>query len=514
MTQSKNTPPRVKPALAKAPTGIYGLDEVTEGGLPRGRPTLICGSAGCGKTLLAIEFLVRGATEYGEPGVFMAFEETAEELAENVRSLGFDLDDLIRQNKLAVDYVRVERSEIEETGEYDLEGLFVRLGHAIDSLGAKRVVLDTIEVLFGGLSNTAILRSEIRRLFRWLKGKGVTAVVTGERGQGTLTRHGLEEYVSDCVILLDHRVTEQVSTRRLRVVKYRGSTHGTNEFPFLIDEGGISVLPVTSAGMDHPASDERISSGIPQLDEMLGGKGYFRGTSVLISGTAGTGKTSIAAHFASAVAQRGDRCLIFSFEESQKQLVRNLRSIGLDLQQWVENRLLRIHAARPSLYGLEMHLAQMHKLVDDFKPKAVVIDPISNFISAGTTTEAGSMLVRMVDFLKSQSITGLFTNLTQGGISPEQTDVGISSIIDTWLLLRDTEHDGERRGVIYVLKSRGMAHSKQVRGFRLTDDGIRLTPAPGAPAHPKRGDGRPGLAGMGKGRERGPKNSSSKRSHR
>jgi circadian clock protein KaiC len=491
---------RDRPALAKARTGIQGLDEVTQGGLPQGRTTLVCGSAGCGKTLLAVEFLVRGATEFAEPGLMMAFEETAEELAQNVRSLGFDLDELIARNKLAVDYVRVERSEIEETGEYDLEGLFVRLGHAIDSLGAKRVVLDTIEVLFSGLMDTAVLRSEIRRLFRWLKDKGVTAIVTGERGQGTLTRYGLEEYVSDCVILLDHRVTEQVSTRRLRVVKYRGSAHGSNEFPFLIDEAGISVMPITSAGMDHPAIDTRVSSGIAQLDAMLGGKGYFRGSSVLVSGAAGTGKTSLAAHFASAACKRNEPCLYFSFEESPSQLVRNLRSIGLDLAGWIDKGLLRVHSARPTRYGLEMHLAQMHKLIRDFKPSVVVIDPISNFISAGTMTEAGSMLIRVVDFLKSQGITGLFTNLTHDGSNPEKTDSGISSIIDTWLLLRNTEQDGERGGTIYVLKSRGMAHSNHVHGFRLTDQGIVLSAPPErAAASPKRSRTTAAMAGKRKG---------------
>ena len=405
-------------SLPKAPTGIQGLDEITGGGLPRGRPTLVCGSAGCGKTLLAMEFLVRGATEFGEPGVFMAFEETAEELAQNVRSLGFDLEDLAEQNKLLVDFVRVERSEIEETGEYDLEGLFIRLGHAIDSLGAKRVVLDTLETLFGGLSNAAILRAELRRLFRWLKDKGVTAIITGERGDGTLTRHGLEEYVSDCVIVLDHRVTEQLSTRRLRIVKYRGTTHGTNEYPFLIDENGISVLPVTSLGLSQEASDERISTGIPRLDAMLGGKGVYRGSSVLISGTAGTGKTSLAAHFADATCRRGERCLYFAFEESESQLVRNMRSIGLDLAPWSKKGLLRFHATRPSAYGLEMHLATLHKLVNEFEPRVVVVDPITTFLGAGTSVEAESMLMRLIDFLKAQQITAMFTSLTHGGNAP------------------------------------------------------------------------------------------------
>ncbi len=463
-----------KGSLPKAPTGISGLDEVTLGGLPQGRPTLVCGSAGCGKTLLAAEFLVHGATQYDEPGVLMAFEENAEELTQNVRSLGFDLDDLIEQKKLAIDHVHVERSEIEETGDYDLEGLFVRLGYAIDSIQAKRVVLDTIEVLFAGLSNKGILRAEIRRLFRWLKDKGVTAVITGERGTGTLTRFGLEEYVSDCVILLDHRVTDQVSTRRLRIVKYRGSAHGTNEFPFLIDDSGISVVPITSANLDHPAITERISSGVPALDDMLGGQGFFRGSSVLVSGTAGTGKTSLAAHFASAACERGERCLYFSFEESQGQLVRNMQSIGLGLQKWIDQELLRVHASRPSHYGLEMHLARMHKMIHDHRPAVVVVDPISNFIASGTMSEAGTMLVRIVDFIKSQGITGLFTNLTHQGNSLESTDTGISSIIDTWILLRDAERNDVRSGMIYVLKSRGMAHSRQLRTFDITDHGFRL----------------------------------------
>ena len=460
--------------LEKVATGIKGLDEVTYGGLPRGRPTLVCGSAGCGKTLLAVEFLVRGAMTFNEPGVLMVFEETADEIVRNVSSLGFDLDSLIEQKKLAVDYVHIERSEIEETGEYDLEGLFIRLGHAIDSIGAKRVVLDTIEVLFSGLTDSSMLRAEIRRLFRWLKDKGVTAIVTGERGGKTLTRHGLEEYVSDCVILLDHRVMEQVSTRRLRIVKYRGSTHGTNEFPFLIDRDGISVIPITSAEMDHPASGQRVSSGIAGLDQMMGGKGFFRGSSILISGTAGSGKTSVAAHFAKACAERGERCLYFSFEESPNQLMRNLKSIGLDLKHWVDQGKLSVHASRPTKYGLEMHLALIHKLTSETRPQAVVIDPVSNFIASGTSTEAGVMLVRTIDLFKREGITSLFTNLTSGGGNPESSDVGVSSIIDTWIILRDVERGRERSSAIYVLKSRGMPHSKEIREFRLADHGIEI----------------------------------------
>lgn len=467
--------PRLSRTLPKTPSGIRGLDEITGGGLPRGRPTLICGSAGCGKTLFGIEFLVKGATEFGEPGVFLSFEESEEELAQNVRSLGFDLDRLVAEGKLGVDYVHVDRSEIEENGEYDLEGLFIRLGLAIDSIGARRVVLDTIETLFGGLSNEALLRAELRRLFRWLKDKGVTAVITAERGDGTLTRQGLEEYVSDCVILLDHRVHDQISTRRLRVVKYRGTRHGTNEYPFLIDEDGIAVLPVTSLGLQHEASDERVSSGVPRLDAMLGGRGYYRGSSILVSGTAGTGKTSLAGHFADAACRRGEQCLYFAFEESQSQAVRNARSIGLDLQQWIDRGLLRFHATRPTFHGLEMHLATMLKLVRDVGPRVVVVDPISNMLGAGTAGETQVMLLRLVDSLKLQQITALFTSLTSAGdASLEQTDLGISSLIDTWILLRDIELGGERNRGIYVLKSRGMAHSNQIREFLLTDHGIEL----------------------------------------
>ena len=461
-------------ALPKAATGIQGLDEITGGGLPKARPTLVCGGPGCGKTLLAAEFLIRGATQFDEPGAFISFEETGEELAQNVRSLGFDLDALVAQKQLALDHVRVERSEIEEVGEYDLEGLFVRLGLAIDSVGAKRVVLDTIESLFAGFTNQALLRSELRRLFRFLKDKGVTALITGERGDGTLTRQGLEEYVSDCVILLDHRVNEQVSTRRLRIVKYRGSTHGTNEYPFLIDEKGISVLPVTGLVLDHAVSNERISTGIPGLDTMLGGKGYYRGSSILLSGTAGTGKTSVAAHFAHETARRGERVLYLAFEESPRQLMRNMRSIGLDLEPHVRKGLIQIDASRPTLYGLERHLVRIHKMVSEVKPSAVIVDPISNFIDGGTVQEAQSMLLRLVDFLKASQITAIFTHLTSGGRPLEGTDVGISSLIDTWMLLRDIEFAGERNRGIYVLKSRGMGHSNQIREFLITPQGIQL----------------------------------------
>ena len=458
--------------LPKAPTGIQGLDEITQGGFPRGRPTLVCGSAGCGKTLLSMEFLVRGITEYGEPGVFMAFEESTEELAQNVRSLGFDLDKLVRQKKLVLDFVRVERSEIEETGEYDLEGLFIRLNAAIDAVGARRVVLDTIEALFSGLQNEGILRAELRRLFRWLKDKGVTAVITSERGDGTLTRRGLEEYVSDCVILLDHRVIDQVSTRRMRIVKYRGTIHGTNEYPFLIDEDGFSVLPITSLGLQHEVSNERISTGVPRLDGMLGGKGFYRGSTILIGGTAGTGKTSLAAHFVAAACARGERCLYFPFEESPAQLIRNMRSIGLNLGAPAKDGLLHIHSSRATFYGLEMHLALIHKLVQQLTPDIVAVDPIGSLVGAGSTRDANSMVIRLIDFLKIKGITTMMTNLTSAGEVLEGTELEISSIVDSWILLRDIELGGERNRAMYVLKSRGMNHSNQLREFLLTDHGF------------------------------------------
>jgi circadian clock protein KaiC len=460
--------------LSKSPTGIQGFDEITGGGLPTGRPTLVCGGAGCGKTLFGMEFLVRGATQFNEPGVFMSFEETNEELIKNVASLGFDLVDLIRNKKIALDHVQIERSEIEETGEYDLEGLFIRLGYAIDTIGAKRVVLDTIESLFAGLPNQLILRAELRRLFHWLKDKGVTAIITGERGEETLTRQGLEEYVSDCVIMLDHRVTEQTSTRRLRVVKYRGSIHGTNEYPFLIDENGFSVLPITSLGLKHIVSNKRISSGITALDDMLEGKGYYRGSTVLVSGTAGVGKTSIAAHFAEAACKRGERVLYFCFEESPNQLMRNMLSIGIKLEPWVRKGLLLFQATRPTFYGLEMHLAVTHKIVNIFKPDIVILDPINTFVVGDKESEVKTMIMRIVDFLKANQITALFTSLTSNDSAIESSDVGISSLIDTWILLRDIELSGERNRGMYVLKSRGMANSNQIREFILTDHGVEL----------------------------------------
>jgi len=463
--------------LPKCPTGIQGLDEITGGGLPQGRPTLVCGGPGCGKTILGLEFLVRGATECNEPGVFVSFEERPEELAQNVASLGWDLGRLEAEKTIQIEHILVERGEIEETGEYDLEGLFIRLGCAVDAVGAKRIVLDTVESLFAALPNELILRSELRRLFRWLKDRGLTAVITGERGEKTLTRHGLEEYVSDCVIDLNVRVKDDIATRRLRIVKYRGTLHGTNEYPFLIGADGFSVMPITSIGLDYATSNRRIPSGIERLDTMLGGRGYYAGSSILVSGTAGTGKTSLAGMFARATCQRGGKCLYFAFEEPESQIVRNLRSIGLDLGQWIDAGTLTIHAARPTLFGMEMHLLTMFNLVRELQPEAVIIDPISNMSAVGGGEEVKSIVTRFVDFLKGKGVTTLFTDLTGGKSYGEYTESAISSLMDTWILLRNIETGGERNRALFVLKSRGMEHSNQVREFVITGKGVDLADA-------------------------------------
>src|SRR5918992_1697694 len=461
--------------LPKTPTGIGGLDDLTVGGVPAGRPTLLCGAAGCGKTLFAMTFLVNGADRYAEPGVFMSFEERARDLADNVASLGYDLESLIAAKKLVIDHVRIERSEIEESGEYDLEGLFVRLGYAIGAVGAKRVVLDTVEALFSGLADTTILRAELRRLFAWLKDKGVTAIITAERGEGQLTRFGIEEYVSDCVILLDNRVQDQVTTRRLRVVKYRGSAHGTNEYPFLIDDQGVSVLPITAAGLDHSVSREAVPTGVPGLDDMLGLGGYYRGSSILISGLAGTGKSTFGAAFVDAACDRGERCLYFAFEESPDQVMRNMRSVGIDLKRHRDAGLLRFDAARPSLYGFEMHLARMNRDIEQFEPGVLLVDPISAF--RGPSTEIHATLIRLADICKTKGITALFTSLSSAGEQMDQTERSVSSLMDTWISLEDAVANGERNRVLYILKSRGMKHSNQLREYRLTEHGIELIPA-------------------------------------
>jgi circadian clock protein KaiC len=473
-TTSKKNNIRISKSLQKAPTGISGFDEITFGGLPKGRPSLVCGEAGCGKTLFAVEFLVKGATLFNEPGVFIAFEEKASELAQNVVSLGFDLDKLGSQNKIRVDHVHIERSEIEETGEYDLDGLFIRLNYAINSIGAKRIVLDTIENLFSGLDNEAILRAELRCLFQWLKEKKVTAVITAEKGTGMLTREGLEEYVSDCVIVLDNRVVNQVSTRRLRVMKYRGSLHGTNEYPFLIDTDGISVLPVTSLKLDTKVSSSRISSGITTLDAMLDKGGFYKGTSLLVSGTAGTGKTSIAASFADASCKRNERCIYFAFEESPEQIMRNMHSIGLKLENHVKKGLLKFQASRPAMYGLEMHLVVIYKMIREFKPQTVIIDPITNLTSIGSVSEVQSIITRLIDFLQTQQISTILTGLNFTSVAKEQTDETISSLVDAWIQLRDIEMNGERNRGLYIMKSRGMKHSNQIREVIISEKGLYL----------------------------------------
>jgi circadian clock protein KaiC len=462
----------------KIPSGIKGLDEITDGGLPKGRPALVSGGPGCGKTLFAMEFIARGIIDYNEPGVFIAFEEKIDDLKKNFTSLGFDLEDLVKTKKLVLDHITIDRSEIEETGEYDLEGLFIRLGAMIDEVGAKRVAIDTLEAIFSGFANEAILRSELRRLFLWLKDRGITAVVTGERGDRTITKYGLEEYVADCVITLDHRVTNQIATRRLRVVKYRGSIHGTDEYPFLISSDGISVLPITTMSLTHTASTERIATGIPRLDTMLGAKGFYRGSSILVSGQAGTGKTSIAATFVNAACKRGEKCLLFIFEESESQFIRNMKSIGMDFNPWIKKGLLKFHAVRPTAYSLEMHLSMMIKLIDEFKPRVIAVDPISNLYPIGDDVQVRSMMMRLIDYAKSLQITGLFTNLSNDSASEafslEPTQMAVSSLMDAWLILKNIEGNGERNRVFSIIKSRGMAHSNQLREFILSDKGIEL----------------------------------------
>jgi circadian clock protein KaiC len=463
--------------VGKAPTGIPGLDDITNGGLPAGRPTLISGGPGSGKTLLGVSFLVEGAQRFNEPGVLLSFEENAEELAQDVRSLGYDLPKLCGEKKLLVDYIHVDRSEIEETGEYDLEGLFVRLEHAINQIGARRVMLDTIETLFGGLKDTGILRAELRRLFRWLRDRKMTTVVTAERGEQLFTRQGLEEYITDAVIALDHRVHDQISTRRIRIVKYRGSMHGTNEYPFLIDRDGITVLPVTSLLLEHEAPSERVSTGLASLDGMLGGKGYYRASTVLMSGTAGTGKTTLAAHFVNAACARGEKCLYFLFEESPQQMLRNMASAGIDLKRWVDKGLLHFHADRPSRHGLETHLLEMHHACEVLSPDVVIVDPITNLMAVGTQSDVRSMLTRVIDYLKTRGVTALFTSLTTSSQSLEYTEALISSLMDTWVLVAVETHAGKRSRRLYVLKSRGMPHSDEVREFRFTSKGIELAPS-------------------------------------
>jgi len=458
--------------VEKVPSGIAGFDQITGGGLPAGRSTLVCGAPGSGKTIFAVEFLVRGA-QLGEKGVFITFEESVADLTRNVASLGFNLAQLQEQKLLAVDYVHLDPAEIEEAGGYSLDGLFVRLAHSLDAVGAKRVAIDTLEVLFSTLKDDAVVRAETQRLFRFLKDRGVTAVVTAEAGAGALTRQGLEEYVSDCVVWLGQSVSDQLATRFLRIVKYRGSSHGTNEYPFLIDDSGFSVVPASSLQLDYQVSEERISSGVPSLDGMLGGNGFFRTSTILVSGSAGSGKSILAAHLANATCQRGERCVLFAFEESPAQIVRNMRSVGLDLRKWQERGLLELHATRPSLYGLEMHLVSMHKAISEFKPTTVILDPISSFTSAGKVPQIKAMLVRLFDWLKTQQITGLVTCLTTAA-NRDEVDLGISSLIDTWIEVRELEIAGERNRALYLLKSRGMSHSNQIRELVISDTGISL----------------------------------------
>jgi circadian clock protein KaiC len=480
--------------LHKCPTGIKGFDEITEGGLPKNRISLICGSTGSGKTLFGIDFLMNGVINYNEPGIFMSFEETEDELYKNVASLNLDLQGLVSQKKILLDYVLLERRDIQEKGEFNLEGLFVRLELAIDTIGAKRVVIDSIDSLFAGLADDGILRLEIKRLFRWLKEKQVTAIVTGELVQSSYTRQGMEEYISDCIILLDNRVVDQISTRRVRVIKYRGSNHGTNEYPFVIDKDGLSVIPITSAGLDHPGTNEKVSTGIPTLDKMFNGVGYTRGSTILTSGTAGTGKTSVAAAFAIESCKRGERCLFLSYEESAGQLIQNMSSIGFYFEPLMKKGLLKIVSIRPSFFGLEMHLLDLYKIIADFKPRAIVIDPLTSLLGQGNQLEIRSMLTRLIDTLKSKGITGFFTSLVSSTKENDNSgEIGVSSLIDTWIVVRELEDNNGKRRVrgLYIVKSRGTKHSSDVHKLILSDDGITLLimddDAPASPSQEKKG---------------------------
>ncbi len=475
---SKNTSRASGHNLEKCLTGIKGFDEVTEGGLPRNRITLVSGSAGSGKTLLGIDFLINGAAHYGEPGVLMSFEETEDELYKDVASLNLDLEGLVSRKKIVLEHVLLERRDTQES-DFNLEGVLVRLERAIDAIGAKRVVLDSIESLFAGIGDAGLLRLEVKRLFRWLKGKRVTAMITAEPGTDSYTRHGLEEYISDCIIFLDNRVNEQISIRRVRVIKYRGSNHGTNEYPFVIDKDGLSVIPITSAGLNQPGTHKRVSTGILALDKMFKGGGYTRGSTILVSGTAGTGKTSLAAAFAVERCKRGERCLFLSYEESSGQLVQNMSSIGLHLAPLIKKGLLKIVSTRPSFFGLEMHLLDLYKTIAEFNPKAVVIDPLTSLIAEGNQREIQSMVTRMIDLLKSKSITGFFTSLVSSTAQNYTSgEVGVSSLIDTWIVVRELEEDAGKKRIrgLYIVKSRGTNHSSDVHKLVLSDDGITLTP--------------------------------------
>lgn len=457
----------------KAPTGVRGFDVITGGGVPRGRATLVTGASGTGKTLFGVEFLVRGAVEHGEPGVLISFEETADDIAANVAGLGFDIPALRAQGLLAVDAFVSDGTQEVTAGPFDLDGLFLRLDAAVASVGARRLVIDTIESLFGRLHDEVALRGELVRLFHWIKARGLTAVITGEQGQGgRLTRFGIEEYVSDCVIVLDTRLHDDVSTRRLRVAKYRGSTHGTNQYPFVITERGFAVLPLTAMGLTYDAPDDRISSGVPALDEMLGG-GILRASTVLVSGSAGTGKTTIAAQAVEAACERGERALFVTFEESPAQLMRNMRSVGIDLQRWIDAGRLRIEAERSTAMGLEEHLVALDRYIEEAQPTVVALDALGSLGRVGTGTAVTATVARQVDAMKSRGITSVLTVLAGEG-EGEAASLAVSSLTDTWLLLRNVERDGERNRLLFVIKSRGTAHSNKVREFLLTESGAQL----------------------------------------
>ncbi|WP_240236172.1 circadian clock protein KaiC [Nocardioides sp. CFH 31398] len=458
--------------LEKAATGIEGFDDITFGGLPRARATIVTGAAGSGKSMFGVEFLAQGARAYGEPGVLLSFEETADELVANAASIGVDLRAMADEGTLVVDSAAGDLDDLVQSGAFDLEGLLLRLAAAIDAVGARRVVLDTVETLFSTLPDETTVRREFARLLRWLKERDLTVVVTAERGQqGRLTRHGIEEYVSDCVVVLDHRVEDEVATRRMRVAKYRGSPHGTNEFPFLISGRGLVVMPLHHDELTE-VSEERVSLGIPELDTMVGG-GVFRGSTIMISGSAGTGKTSIAACAADAACRRGEKALFLSFEEPSGQVVRNMRSIGLDLQHWIDKGLLVVQHMRPAITGLEAHLASLHMILDEHPAEVVVLDAVASLSRGVASYASASAVARDIAMLRLRGATTVLTALA-GTHDDPHTDVSASSLVDAWLLVRNVENDGERNRLLMTIKNRGSFHSNQVREFLLTDDGPRL----------------------------------------
>ena len=462
--------------LPKSLTGIQGLDDITYGGIPQNRPTLLVGSIGTGKTIFAMEYIINGITMFNEPGVFMTFEEQTDELQINVTSMGYNLSKLIADNKIYLEHLHIDHREIQATGKYDIEGLFIRIEMAIEKVKAKRIVLDALDTLFIGL-DSQILRSEIKRLFFWLKEKKVTAIITSEVGDIFLTRLGFEEVVADCVIELNNRLNNQISTRRLRIVKYRGSYHSTNEYPFMIDHKGITIFPIISEAPQIIVSNERISSGIKQIDEMLDGRGFYVGSSILVSGSAGTGKSSIAASFIKDVCEKKGTALYCAFEEAPNQIKRNMASIGIFLEPYEKSGNLHFYYSRPTLQTLELHFIAIKKLIKQINPSVVILDPITNLMIENINSDIRTMLTRFVDYLKMEQITVLLTaTLTVSSLELIQSNEGISSMVDTCIMIQEKNIIDSRRRTLYIMKSRGICNSKKEVEFIITSEGISIAP--------------------------------------